>query len=476
MADRVVAPLLDTPSARSDSPGPMPMRVRFAPSPTGDLHVGGARTALYNFLLARHEGGVHILRIEDTDQARNTATALAGISESLRWLGIAWDEGPYYQSQRLPLYREWAARLEKTGKGYWRDDPGKGRALVFRLPGGRIEWEDAVHGRVGRDISGDPDLVCVKSDGFPTYNFACVVDDADLRITHVIRGDDHLSNTPKQIALYEALGEKPPTFAHLPLILNPDGSKMSKDYKKKGGGGPSAKAVEIPVGVLRYRELGYLPEALRNFVALLGWSPGDDREVMTLDEMVAAFGLGRVKGVGGRFDLDKLDWMNGVYIRALSREALAERARPFVAEAGLDPALLTADVAGAFHEKLRTLAEFPGKARFCLADAVPRDAAAAERHLTPAAVPALREVAAALGSVGPAFTAEAVGAAVGPVAERHGGLKAVGQAIRVAVTGSAASPEIFLTIALVGRDRAIARLRAALAKIERNGGAGRVGA
>ncbi|MCI0339741.1 MAG: glutamate--tRNA ligase [Planctomycetales bacterium] len=447
----------------------MPVRVRFAPSPTGDLHVGGARTALYNFLLARREGGVHILRIEDTDQARNTATALAGISESLRWLGIAWDEGPYYQSRRLPLYREWAARLEKTGRGYWREDPGKGRALVFRLPGGRIEWEDAVHGRIGRDISGDPDLVCVKSDGFPTYNFACVVDDSDLRITHVIRGDDHLSNTPKQIALYEALGEKPPTFAHLPLILNPDGSKMSKDYKKKGQGG---KVVEIPTGVLRYRALGYLPEALRNFVALLGWSPGDEREVMTLDEMVAAYSLGRVKSVGGRFDIEKLDWMNGVYLRALPREAFAERARPFVAEAGLDPALLTAEVAGAFQEKIRTLAELPEKARFCLSDAASEDPAAAARHLTPAAASALREVAAALGGVGTPFTAEAVGAAVGPVAERHGGLKAVGQAIRVAVTGSAASPEIFLTIALVGRERAIARLRAAAERIERNGGTG----
>lgn len=446
----------------------MSVRVRFAPSPTGDLHIGGARTALYNLLLARRLGGVHLLRIEDTDQARNTPQALQSIVDALTWLGIGWDEGPIHQSARLEVYREWGRRLEATGTAFWRDDPGKGRALVFRNPGGRIAWPDAVHGEMSRDISGDPDLVCLKADGFPTYNFACVVDDIDMRITHVLRGDDHLANTPKQIALYAALGAAPPVFAHLPLILNPDGSKMSKDYKKKGGGG---REIEIPTHVLRYRDLGYLPGALRNFLALLGWSPGDDREVLTLAEMTAAFELGRVNHVGARFDLQKLEWMNGVYLRSpeLPDEALVELARPFVARAGCDPGRVTPALAHAVRRNLRTLAEFPEAARFMLVDAVQYDPAAVAKHLAGRAG-FLTEVGAALQAV-PAFTPAAAESALVPILTKHGGVKVVGQALRVAVTGGTVSPELIATVTLIGRERACARLAAAAALAPAAGGA-----
>ena len=445
----------------------MSVRVRFAPSPTGDLHIGGARTALYNLLLARRLGGIHLLRIEDTDQARNTPQALQSILDALRWLGIGWDEGPVHQSARLEIYRDWGRRLEATGTASWRDDPGKGRALVFRNPGGRIAWVDAVHGETSRDISGDPDLVCLKADGFPTYNFACVVDDLDMRITHVLRGDDHLANTPKQLALYAALGHAPPPFAPLPLILNPDGSKMSKDYKKKGGGG---REIEIPTHVLRYRDLGYLPEALRNFLALLGWAPGDDREVLTFEAMTAAFDLGRVSHGGARFDIAKLDWMNGVYIRALPGEVLAERVRPFVAARGIEPARVTPALADGLRRNLATLSDFPLKAQFALVDEITYDPSAVQRHLA-GREGMLREIRAALGQL-TEFTPSEIEAAVIPILTLHGGVKVVGQALRVALTGGVVSPELITTVALIGRERACARLAAAAALAPAGGGGG----
>ena len=440
----------------------MTVRVRFAPSPTGDLHIGGARTALYNQLLAQHHGGTHVLRIEDTDRKRNTGSARQGILDGLAWLGITWDEGPLYQSERLDTYREWAVRLEATGQAYWRDDPDKGRALVFRHGGGRVEWDDAVHGRTGRDMSDDPDLVCLKSDGWPAYNFACVVDDITMQISHVLRGDDHLSNTPKQLALYRALGADPPVFAHLPLILNPDGSKMSKDWKKQGKGG---RTIELPTAVLRYRDLGYLGPALRNFLALMGWSPGDDREVLAPDVMAAAFTLDRVKHAPARFDLQKLEWMNGVYLREMSVDHLISAARPFVAAAGLDPDRVTPALAGALQEKLKTLAEFPERARFALDDAVTWNAKAVRKHLKPGAEAVLTAMRDVLADVEP-FTVPAVEAALAPVLEAHGGIRAVGQVVRVAATGTTVSPELFATVALVGRARMLERCLAAVAQIQ----------
>ncbi|HEY3226041.1 MAG TPA: glutamate--tRNA ligase family protein, partial [Planctomycetota bacterium] len=258
----------------------MTVRVRFAPSPTGDLHIGGVRTALYNFLFARHEKGTFVLRVEDTDQKRNREESLATIKEGLSWCGLAWDEGPHYQSLRLDRYRECAKQLEAAGRAYWQEDPDKGKALRFRIDRGPCRWPDVIHGESVMDTSADPDLVIIKSDGFPTYNFAVVVDDHDMKITHVLRADEHYPNTPKQISLYRALGWEPPLFGHMPLIFAPDGSKLSKRETEK------YRAMGLPVSVGECRKLGYLPEAVVNFLALLGWSPGNNVELMTLEEMI----------------------------------------------------------------------------------------------------------------------------------------------------------------------------------------------
>ena len=299
----------------------MAVKVRFAPSPTGDLHVGGVRSALYNFLFARANKGIFVLRIEDTDQKRNREESFASIKDGLEWCGLRWDEGPFYQSLRLDRYRECAKQLEEAGRAYWQEDPEKGKALYFRIDRGVCAWDDLIHGESRMDTTADPDLVIIKSDGFPTYNFAVVVDDHDMAITHVLRGDEHYSNTPKQIALYKALGWEPPRFGHLPLILAPDGSKFSKrDIDKY-------HAIGLPATVGECRSLGYLPEAIVNFLALLGWSPGKDVELMTLADMIGKFTLERVGNTPARFLVDKLQWMNGHYIKQAPVDRLVELCR-----------------------------------------------------------------------------------------------------------------------------------------------------
>lgn len=448
----------------------MSIRVRFAPSPSGNLHLGGARTALYNILLATQQGGVHVLRVEDTDESRSAEEYRTGLLEAMEWLGLRYDEGPHYQvgwhlgdafmAQRKAHYRAYAQRLEDSGHAYWQDDPEKGRALLFTNPGGRVEWDDAVHGASGRDTTDDPDLVLLKSSGWPTYNFACVVDDIDMRITHVLRGDDHLSNTPKQLVLYRALGAEPPVFAHLPLILTPDGKKMSKDFKKKGKGDVE---LLIPTHVRQYRDLGYTPEALLNYLALLGWSAGDDREIMTPQEMTGAFSLDRVKSTGARFDIDKLQWMNGEYLRAWPAARLQAAVAPFLEAAGLDPAKNSLELAQALTGKCKTLAEYPEKARFCLQEAVEWNPKAVRKFLRPDSVPAIQAARDALAAVD-LFTREAIEAALTPVIEAHGGIKKAGQLIRVSATGTNVSPELFATCALVGQDRLLARFDASLAQ------------
>ena len=252
------------------------MRVRFAPSPTGHLHVGGVRTALYNFLHARHEKGTFVLRIEDTDQKRNREESLATIKDGLAWCGLTWDEGPYYQSLRLDRYRELAGKLEKDNRAYWQEDPEKGKALYFRIDRGPCSWVDLVHGPSRMDTTKDNDLVIIKSDGFPTYNFAVVVDDIEMEITHVVRGVGHLSNTPKQALLFDALGVSRPVFGHLPTVLGPDGKKLSKRL------GATA--------VADLRQRGYPPDAVLNYLSLLGWSHPDEKEVLTRAELIASIG------------------------------------------------------------------------------------------------------------------------------------------------------------------------------------------
>src|SRR5467141_2566565 len=295
----------------------MSIRVRFAPSPTGYLHVGGARTALFNWLFARKEGGQFLLRIEDTDKARSTDEHTQVILDGLQWLGLDWDEAPIFQGARLARHQQVADKLLKEGKAYMEED-----AIRLRVPPGELSWEDAVHGRIsfkGEDIR---DFVILRSDRSPLYNFAVVVDDIDMQITHVLRGDDHISNTPKQLAAYRALGAVTPIFGHVPMIHGPDGKKLSKRH--------GATAVGD------YQHLGILPEAMRNFLALLGWSPGGDREILSMDELKSLFSLEGILKKPSVFDTTKLEWMNGQYLSAKTAEDLYPLVQPQLAALGVD--------------------------------------------------------------------------------------------------------------------------------------------
>ncbi len=295
----------------------MTTRVRFAPSPTGYLHVGGARTALFNWLYARRTGGTFLLRIEDTDKQRSTDEHTRVILDGLTWLGLDWDEEPVFQGARLQRHQEIADRLLAEGKAYVEEG-----AIRFRLPRGELAWEDAVHGRIsfqGEDIK---DFVILRTDRTPIYNFAVVVDDVDMAITHVLRGDDHISNTPKQIALYRAIGAALPVFGHVPMINGPDGKKLSKRH--------GATAVGD------YQHMGILPAAMRNFLALLGWSPGGDREIMTLDEMIGLFSFEGIQQKSAIFDMAKLEWMNGQYLSMTPAEQLYPLVSPQLEQLGLN--------------------------------------------------------------------------------------------------------------------------------------------
>ena len=335
------------------------VRVRIAPSPSGHLHVGTARTAVYNWLFARHQKGQFILRIEDTDRERSFPEMVASIQDSLKWLGLDWDEGPYFQSQRGAIYSEWVQRLAQSDGAYYcyctveelaakrelaqkekrplrydrhcRDltdadraryeAEGRNPVVRLRIPEGDTAYTDLVYGELSRSNDELDDFICIRADGTPTYNFACVIDDHDMRISHVIRGNDHITNTYKQILIYRALGLAPPQFAHLPLNLGKDRKKISKR--------------EGATSVVEYREMGFVPEAVVNFLSLLGWSPGDDREVMSREELVAAFSLDRVNPSNPVFDLQKLEWMNGEYIRMMDPNELLKRLTPILMEAGL---------------------------------------------------------------------------------------------------------------------------------------------
>jgi len=332
------------------------VRLRFAPSPTGYLHVGGARTALYNYLYARKRNGVFVLRVEDTDVQRSSEEMTQVILKSMQWLGLNWDEGPFYQSQRLHLYRQAALKLVEHQKAYvcfckpeelnarreagmkangaWKYErlcnhlasderetrlrAGEPHAVRFLVPPGRTSFQDLIHGEISLDHASIDDFVLLRSDGHPTYHLSVVVDDIDMRITHVIRGDDHISNTPKQILLYEAFQATPPSFGHLPLILGPDKKRLSKRH--------GAVAVE------EYRNQGILPEALTNFLALLGWNPGDEREIFSLEELIHEFGLERAGGSNAVFDFKKLQWMNGRYMSALSLNRVLQAVEPYVSD------------------------------------------------------------------------------------------------------------------------------------------------
>jgi glutamyl-tRNA synthetase len=477
--------------------------LRFAPSPTGYLHVGGARTALFNWLYVRRHGGTFILRIEDTDVERSSDDMVTGILESLRWLGLDWDEGPgaggphapYFQSERLDRYRRAAAELVAHGHAYYcyckpddlkarreaavaagtawtydrtclrlskdeiaaREAAGDPRAIRFRVPEGRTTVHDLVHGAIEFDHANIEDFVVLRSDAHPTYHLSVVVDDVEMAVTHVVRGDDHISNTPKQVLLYRAMRAELPAFAHVPLILGPDKKRLSKRHGATSVG--------------EYEKQGYLPEAMVNFLALLGWSPGDDRELFSRDELVGAFALEGISGGNAVFNPDKLDWFNQQHIARLPAGDLLARVRDALANETWWPATLDPSERARLERaidllkpRMRRVADLVPALRPFVAADVEYDANAVAKHLTapdlPAHLDAWRE---RLATVEP-FTAEALERALRDVAEARG-IKAGAliHATRVAVSGQAVSPGLFEVLELVGRARVVARLQAAVA-------------
>ena len=481
----------------------MSLRVRFAPSPTGYLHVGGARTALFNWLLARRHGGVFVLRIEDTDAERSSWEMVAGIVDGLRWLGLDWDEGPdvggahapYFQSQRLDKYREHAQRLVQRGRAYycyctpeelqkkradaeargeaWTYDraclhrdaaevarleaDGAPKAIRFHVPPGRTAFADQVHGDIAFDNANIEDFVILRSDAQPTYHLSVVVDDIDMEITHVIRGDDHISNTPKQILLYEAWGASAPTFAHVPLIMGPDKKRLSKRHGA--------------TSVMEYQRLGYLAEAMVNFLALLGWSPGGDREVLTRDELKALFTLEGISGGNAVFNVEKLDWFNQQHIARMANDALLAAIEPRLRSARLwRDELQTSDsgwinrVLDLLKPRVKTFDHLVEEIRPFLTrdEELEIDPAAAAKHLTAEVKPILARLADAIEATPPPdgaaaelllrSTAEQCSVKAAPLIH----------ATRVSVTGRAVSASLFDVLTILGAARVVGRLRRAV--------------
>jgi glutamyl-tRNA synthetase len=475
------------------------VRVRFAPSPTGYLHIGGARTALFNWLFARRRGGAFVLRIEDTDIDRSSPEMVQGILDGLRWLGLDWDEGPgtdgpfapYFQSERRPRYRALAERLVADGHAYycyctaaeiqqkrstaedssggWRYDrtcrglpsdeiarrerAGQPRAIRFETPPGIVRFEDLVHGVIEVDAGVLEDFIILRSDGHPTYHLSVVADDVEMGITAVVRGDDHISNTPKQILLYQALGAPLPAFAHVPLILGPDRKRLSKRHGA--------------TSVMEYARQGYLPEAMLNFLALLGWSPGSgNQEIFTRDELVQAFDLRGISGGNAVFNPEKLDWFNQQYMMRLSPDELARRVRPFFEAAGLwsdgflaERHLWFLAVLEQLRPRVKRLDELATAGQYFFSDDIHYEQAAVEKHLRVDGMSGhlsaldgrFREL--------PSFDPASLEATLRATAVDRG-LKAASliHAVRVAITGRTASPGLFDVVALVGRERTHDRL------------------
>ncbi len=464
----------------------MPVRVRFAPSPTGYLHLGGARTALFNWLYARHHGGTFILRIEDTDRSRSTEENIGFIVDALEWLGLDWDEGPpapgYRQTERLDIYQEHAQRLVRAGRAYYCQCPperleeerrvaearketfrysGRCRdlgltsgALRLRIPSeGATVVDDLIHGAVTFEHGQLDDWILVRSDGTPTYNFCVVVDDVTMRITHVIRGNDHLSNTPKQILCYEALEYPVPQFAHVSMILGADRSRLSKRH-----GATSVQA---------FREQGILADAMVNYLARLGWSHGD-QEIFAREELVRLFDINDVASSGAVFDQAKLEWLSHEYLKATPDARLAELAVPFLARAGLpvpDDRAWLARVVATLKERAKTLGELVEVGRFYFERPAAYEPKAAQKFLTPAGAERLDRLVERLGGL-TAFTPEGVERVYRELTESLG-LKLVdlAQLTRLAVTGKTASPPLFEVLALLGREETLARLGRARASI-----------
>jgi len=468
-----------------------PIRVRFAPSPTGYLHVGGARTALFDWLFARKNNGTFVLRIEDTDVERSSEEMSRGILEAMEWLGLHWDEGPYTQSAGFDQHRRAGQKLLATGHAYYcfcspellerkrkeaaerktdykydrtclklspeeakqRVESGERAAVRFKIPEGPVSFNDAVVGEV--TISSDmiEDFVLLRSNGQPTYHVSVVVDDIEMRITHVIRGGDHISNTPKQILLYRALGASIPVFAHIPLILGPDKTRLSKRHGA--------------TSVIAYKEQGILPEAMRNFLALLGWSPGNDQEMFNDDELIRAFSLQGISKANAVFNPDKLQWFNAQYIARLPHEKLVQYLKPEYIKAGLWRDSLENEekewfrtLVDLYRPRAKVLQDFPNQSRMFLIDDVEYDQAAVDKFLKDENVRGyLRTLADRIDSH-PEFTHQSLETVVRALAEELG-VKAgvLMNPSRVAITGQAVAPGLFDVMLLLGKSKTVERLR-----------------
>lgn len=475
------------------------VRVRFAPSPTGFLHIGSARTALLNWLFARHHRGTFILRIEDTDRARSTKEFLVSILEDMKWLGLDWDEGPekggeygpYYQMERLNFYNEYARKLVDKGVAYncyckpeeleerrkkavsagkkpgyngrcrnitseeqaQFKKEGRPSALRFKVPAGQTQVNDLIRGTVNFNHEEIDDFVIMKSDGIPVYNFAAVVDDYMMKITHIIRGEEHLSNTPRQIMMYGALDLLLPQFAHIPIILNEDRSKLSKRRGASNLGD--------------FRDKGYLPSALLNFLALLGWSPGGDREIMTVDEIIKEFSLEGVTAHPAVFDEKKLEWMNSQYVKMIGQERLAEFALPFFLKAGYTKEQLGRssgkwfeDLCELHLERIRTLSQFAEESACFFHDELTYDEGAVKKHLKHEYVPDVFEELSRRLEALEDFSVEKLEETVRKLAEELGMAAAkIIHPVRVALTGKQVSPGLFQVMNLLGKEQVIQRLK-----------------
>ncbi|ASI67563.1 glutamate--tRNA ligase [Diaphorobacter sp. C33] len=462
------------------------VRTRFAPSPTGFIHLGNIRSALYPWAFARANDGVFILRIEDTDLERSTQASVDVILEGMSWLQLDHDEGPYYQMQRMERYKEVLAQLQAAGHVYpcymsveeldalrerqmaakekprydgtWRPEPGKvlppvpegvKPVLRFKTPqDGVVGWDDKCKGRIEFQNSELDDLVIARPDGTPTYNFCVCVDDMDMRITHVIRGDDHVNNTPRQIHIFEALGATVPVFAHLPTVLNEQGEKMSK----RNG----AKAVT------QYRDEGYLPDAMVNYLARLGWSHGDD-EIFSRAQFLEWFNLDHLGRSAGQFDEAKLRWVNAQHLKAMEDAQLAALVRPFVVQAGVPEAQLDADdrlprICALFKDRCETLVDLARWARVFYVDAIEPDADDFAKHVTETAAPALDAFAAAMETV--AWNKDAINAAIKDVLKQLGlKMPQLAMPVRVLTMGTAHTPSVDAVLELLGREKILARLK-----------------
>ncbi len=461
------------------------VRLRFAPSPTGYLHIGGARTALFNWLQARKEGGKFILRIEDTDVARSTQESVDAILEGMRWLGLDWDEGPFYQSDNFSLYREEVQKLLAAGKAYrcyctpemleakreqalkegrkpkydgtCRDlataQAGAPFAVRFKAPQqGTTVFDDLIKGRISFNNEELDDLIIQRSDGTPTYNFTVVIDDASMGITTVIRGDDHVNNTPRQILLYEALGRPVPVFAHVPMILGSDKTRLSKRHGA--------------TSVMAYRDMGYLPEAMVNYLVRLGWSHGD-QEIFTLDELIDKFAITDVGKSAGVFNPDKLLWLNAHYIKNGDPERLAGLLEPFLRERGVEPgpAPRLPEVVRTLQERSRTMLEMADGALFYYRADFAYDPKAAEKFLKPEALPLYEAVTGKMATLAD-FSQAGIEAAFAEICQDMGvKLGQVGPLVRVALCGGTVSPGIYEMVAVLGKDETVKRVKRAMAQI-----------